>query len=380
MGQLRRRGLAAAVTAIFFGISLPAAAAGGDPFTIADLPVDVTASTSTAAREQALGEAPQRALRLLLERLTLQADHGFLPTLAPMAVDQYVRGLEVADERSSQVRYIARVTTRFRPDAVRTLLRQQRLAYAETMTPPLLLLPVYEWAGSKTLWDEPNPWRAAWQAPSVGGLVAIALPQGDLSDAATLSPEQAVAGESDRILAVAGRYEMGHALVVEARYGVDPSSGGPGLDVRVVPHGDGLEMLQVRVQVPARPDEPIESLAARGVEEVRASIEETWKRANLIAVQQEEDVLVAAAPLRELEDLVALRRALAEMPIVSGHELLSLSRSRAQLRIRYVGGPDRLGAGLSRVGLGLVPDGPEGWTIQHSVGSDAARGPVTGPR
>ena len=43
-------------------------------------------------------------------------------------VSELVRDFEVADEKTSAVRYLARMTVRFREDAVRTLLREHGVA------------------------------------------------------------------------------------------------------------------------------------------------------------------------------------------------------------------------------------------------------------
>src|SRR3546814_6000895 len=87
-----------------------------------------------------------------------------------------VLGFEVADERSSAVRWIANLTVAYDPAAVRSRLRTVGAPYAETRSLPVLVIPIYETGGDVNLWRDPNPWRAAWyELPPQGGLVPVVV-------------------------------------------------------------------------------------------------------------------------------------------------------------------------------------------------------------
>lgn len=57
----------------------PARAQQRDVYTVASVPVDATAANANAARDEARRDGEHRAYRMLLERLTLDADHARLP-------------------------------------------------------------------------------------------------------------------------------------------------------------------------------------------------------------------------------------------------------------------------------------------------------------
>ena len=133
-----------------------------DVFSARDVAVDVTAGSATNARKAALANGQRKAFRTLLERLTLRTNHGDLPFLSDARIAELVSGIEVSDEKTSPVRYLAKITYRFKPDAIRELLSQEGLPFAETRSKPVLVIPVYQLAGTQLLWDDPNPWREAW--------------------------------------------------------------------------------------------------------------------------------------------------------------------------------------------------------------------------
>ena len=140
-----------------------ASAAEDEVFEVRNIAVDVKAETAAEARAQALREAEQKAFKTMLARLTLRQDRQNLPTLSRTDIAGYVRDFSVAQEKASSVRYIARLNYRFKPEPIRELLRAYNVPFAETSSKPMLVLPVFENAASAVLWDEPNPWRLAWQ-------------------------------------------------------------------------------------------------------------------------------------------------------------------------------------------------------------------------
>ena len=92
-------------------------AVANDLFTVSSLAVDSTEDDANAARRRALAEGQERALKLLLEKITLDSDHSRLPVIRQPEVGNFVQGFEIANERRSERRYIADLTVRFKPYA-----------------------------------------------------------------------------------------------------------------------------------------------------------------------------------------------------------------------------------------------------------------------
>ena len=90
-------------------------------FTVANIHVDVTAKTASAARKKALEKGEKQAFNLLSKRLTMRIDHNRLPVLDPEQVSTYVKDFNVTNEKNSEVRYLANLTYRFKPNDIRLL-------------------------------------------------------------------------------------------------------------------------------------------------------------------------------------------------------------------------------------------------------------------
>lgn len=360
--DLRRR-LAAALTAAAVSLSAAAAvrAQDGDPFEIRRVAVDVTAETAAMAREQALGEGERTAFRRLLERLTLGSDHDRLPRPAPGEIADYVKDFEVAAEKASAVRYLATLNFRFKGDAVRRLLTDHGVAFAETLSKPVLVLPVYRSLGALLLWDEPNPWRDAWAGrPPMDSLVPTVLPLGDLADISAIGAEQAVAGDQQRLAAIAARYGAGDTLVAQATQRMG-ANGLPVLEVDVRRYGTALQEQTVVQAYVAAVGEGLDELLAYAALDLTRQIEDNWKRDNLLQFGHNA-VIAVTVPITGLEDWLNVRKRLAGVAVVRRTDLVLLSRDEVRINLHYLGDPDQLALGLEQVDLALSRKGDD-WIL-----------------
>jgi hypothetical protein len=347
--------------------SADAASRRFDPFTVEGVSVDVTAASAAAARDQAIVEGEQQGFRLLLERLTLANDRARLPKVSAAHLPELVQGFEVAHERRSGVRYLADYTVHFRAEAVRQLLRQAGIPFAETVSKPLVVLPVLMQGDHPVLWDDPNPWRDAWlHAKPHGGLVPITEPLGELEDVAAIDADAASHGAADKLQAIARRYGDADVLVTEAA--VKPGAT-YALDVtttRFAPGQAGNEQTWV-LSVPASPGESDGELMARAVTAVIGQVEEAWKGANTLDFRQS-GTLVARVPAATLREWLQVRDRLAGIPAVRASRLVSLGRDGARVEIRYVGDAGQLRVALAQRDLDLEGGEPD-WVLQrHSAG------------
>ena len=263
-------------------------AAGSEQvYTVAGVAVDVTAETAILARERALLDGQSEGLDRLFRRLTRRADHDRLPAVDERRATFMVRDFDISGEKTSSVRYLARLTYRFKRAEVRRELRAAGIPFAETASQPVLVLPVLRRAASLNLWDEPNAWRSAWSAlpPSDRGLVPLLVPFGDLSDIADISAEQAAAGSREQLGPIARRYGARDALVAIASL-APTLNGRDAIDVAVTRVGTTSQdpvLLEFSVQA----GESLDELFSRAAQETAAAVEDAWKEANLLRFGEE---------------------------------------------------------------------------------------------
>jgi hypothetical protein len=334
-------------------------AAPSNPYS-ATVKVDATADTAVAARTQARLDGQRRALAKVVENLSGSTDASKLPKLSDQAITDMVTNFEVANEKMSAVRYLADYTFNFRAAKIRQLMHSAGIAIAQPPGKPVIIVPVFEDGGKGVLWDDPNPWRAAWaQLPGTPGPTQLSLPLGGLGDVSAIDAEQARDGDPQALTAIAQGNGGDEALVAMA---TAQRQGGQltGLDISLKRYRGGQLVNSQSTTIAANPGESPDAFMQRAAAAAAADIEHGVPSAsNKVAS------LDAVVPIASLGDWVEMQQRLAAVPAIRKIDLLSLSRQRAKIEIKYVGSPDQLKSSLAEADLDLDGGDPE-WRLSPS--------------
>jgi hypothetical protein len=344
-------------------LAAPTSILAADVFEVKGVYVDVTADNVTKARQQAMREAQGRAFDIMLRRLTLRGDREFLPWVEPKDRPLYIRDFSVSGEKTSSVRYLASFTFHFKADAIRNLLKGRNLAFAETISKPVLVLPLYEEAGKVSVWGEDNPWRNAWSGLGAqNGLIPLALPLGDIADMGQVNEQQAYDGDETSILAMANRYGVESAVVVSLAVAGRDDLGQPILaDLIVNRVGSKYAGRTTLLGFQAEDGETAESFFNRAVQEAIYLIDEGWKQDNLLQFGVT-DVVPVNLVITDLSEWLAVKARLKTVAVVRKIELALLSRDAVQMNIHFIGKLDQLINSLKQVDLDLTLNG-ESWSL-----------------
>jgi len=355
-------------------LGVEAKAAAPRLFEVSNVTVDVTADSAANARVEALASGEQKALQLLLQRLTLQAYHNRLPDIGSAELAELVQDFAVVEEKASSVRYIAKLTYRFRAEGVRALLDAYGLPFAETASKPVLMLPVYQAAGALLLWDDPNPWRAAWQNYAENGpgqgLVPMVLPVGDLNDVRTIGAEQAIEGDMARLEEIAQRYDAGDVVVAHGILRMDSYNGLPELEVYLTRFGSALQEHTVVKSFTSEPGDDMQTLLKRAAVQLTAQVEDNWKQDNLIQAGSAQ-LLPVSVPVRGLGDWVKVRDRLNGVAIVRRADLVLLRRDQVRLNLHFIGDAEQLALSLDQADLALWEEAGQ-WYLAQKVSQTSA--------
>jgi len=433
--------VSAAFCAAFLAIIGAAWAAGDDVFVVPRVTVQAQADNATAAKTIAQRSGRRRALDLLLRRLTVEEDWPYLPrvgavepvvspsgpddmahmsqrtvlTLDDSMLEALESGFEVYNEKSSARTYRAYITYRFKPASIRKLLRDAQIPYSEAQTRMALVLPVLETQNGLYLWEENNPWMAAWKVrPYNNELTPMTAPLGDLEDAATISPRQALALNDAALAAMAERYSVSQVIVAHAF--LKQVDGEHQLRVRLINGfrestdftGDA-ELTQVNAQngqfgfgdvqqgpstngfTPAQVGDVLAqalfnreagnfpALAEEAIEVVIAKHAKPWKERTLID-HTEAALLEASAYFASLGEWSKIRSALISTPLVGSVQVRSLSRTGAEMLIRAYGDPEKLIIAMESQGLALWTEDGESWMVATPSRAQTIRGSRRGKR
>lgn len=326
-----------------------------DSFTVTGIAVDSIAETAMEARELALASGQREALERLIKRLILRKNYSQLPHLNDSAIASLVQGIEVRNEKTSSRRYLAILVVRFKKNEIRTLLRRNNILFSEAPSKAVLVLPIYEAAGARNLWDNPNPWWAAWQARvEHATVIPFIIPVGDLADVATIGADQALAGDKKPLAVLAKRYEVENILVVHAVLRQDLAEGIPRLSVTIYRHGQKNNSAVVE-SFTGVSRTMVDMLLQRASDEIATRIEENWKQITLLRFE-DEGLLSARVPLSELADWVEVRSRLSRAAEISRVDILEINPEAVQVALHFFGSSDQLVVTLSQRDLDLAEE------------------------
>lgn len=358
-----RAGLFRLVMAALLTFAGPAVAqappAGQDDiFTVSDVAVDVTDATASQAREKALLEGQRQAFQKLMQRLATDTNVR-PPRLDEATMATLVRSIDVANERTSAVRYLATLTVRFNPATVRNVLGSAGVAFTETKARPVLVVPVYSVRGSTVLFDDRNPWREAWaRRPARDTLVPLVVPLGDLRDIGDLDAKQAMAGDTAKLEAIARRYGAAEAVVAVAAVSLDAITSKPTVALTVTRHSGGMETTLVDSFTGESADQA-EALLAKAVDWVERELERLWKSENAIGPGQGERQITLAVPINSLAEWTEIRRRLSGIGLIQKAEVVQLTRQEGRIDVTFSGETGQLRSALAQRDLELVEGASE---------------------
>lgn len=372
-------------------------------FNLHGVAVDATAASSSEARDLAFRTGQREAFLKLLRRLTVENDETLRAVRDNVSLTDMIAGFEVDEEKVSPTRYRALLTINFKPDAVRQALRDQAIGFAETVSKPVLVVPVLRDGAGAALWEDGNLWRNAWMQRETarGDLVPLVLPLGDIVDLGVLSVEQALQPDEAALMRLAERYGTSEvaiaiasvtrpppAVVPVVEQAADASAAEGSATEQDAPATEQLEepgvagwqlALTVRrvglagsqsagTALQGQTGEAVGDFMARGAQSIVDVLADNWKTANLLQFDRTNALLVRV-PLTSLADWVESRRRLSGMAVIANVQLVELMIDHAMVFLHHLGDPEQLSLALEQVDLALSFE-PEGWTLQNTLNQE----------
>jgi hypothetical protein len=368
LGKIRKLASILAVAVVFgsAGLAATPAKAQQNVYVAAGIPVDITGDLATL-REKAMLQAQREGLQKVLSTIAAPEDLKNVALPGDDEITSWVQDFEIEEEKTSASRYIGRFTFRFMADPIRQFLTERGIAYAETESKAVLVLPVYTTeTGDTELWGPTNPWFAAWASrQQQPGLVPIKTPVGDLPDTNAISATQALAGDKVRIQALADRYAAGDVMVAEAALQPPSPDGKRVLALTVASYGaDNVQNLRDQV---VSDTGDVDQLLKDGVVKVAELVQNSWKLENLVDPNSRATVQVHV-PFTSLAQWVAVKRHLAQVNLIKSVNLTHLSRTGADIELTYLGDEVQFVRALNQADLMITSSGEGLQTMTLSPG------------
>jgi hypothetical protein len=328
--------------------------ASGNTYTIGGIDVDVSGADAVQARQQAIREARQKAVRLLVERMVPAEDRAKVPPVSDQRLDSMVRGVEFASERTAGNRYIGTLGVVFSAEPVKQWLGEAGISIAETVARAALVVPLWKDTGGLQQLDERTPWRDAWTGlDTLGTAVPLAIVRGDQLDQDAMTVEQGYVGDVTALARLNERYRAPTVIVAiaEGDKAGPIKVGGVRYDMQT---GARSELMTLTVQD--------QSQLADAAKKIHAKLDEDWR--GLATVRRDQQAgLDVVVPIRALGDWVQVRQRLGSIPAIKTVSVRTLEADRAELHLDYFGSAEQLQKVLAQAGLQLEKDADQ-WRLQ----------------
>lgn len=329
-------------------------------FTVRDVQIDVTAESSAAARQKAFEQAQKKAFQRLTRRVLRFEDASILSLPDSNTLRRLIQDYEIRNEKLSSVRYIANYIFRFKEEAVRDYFDKQGLSYTDIGSKPVLVLPFYQSSERMVLWDDDNPWLAAWSRTEGNqGLVPVTIPIGDLQDVQYIKDDEALAYSKDNLNKLINRYNAGEAIILIAAQprlsmeNVSPDDPAQSPVTIFIYRTDTAQPEFVtKISLTPEKEETRRQLFDRGATRVFSLLQRNWKQQTIVN-PDEKNTLRVNVRYNTLEEWVAIKSSLKEVQGLLNTEYLSISPAQAEIKLFFKGSEQRLRLSLAQEDMQL---------------------------
>ena len=312
----------------------------------ADISVDVTAATASAARETAMNEANRQAVMTVARRLTTAEGASVLNHLNNNQILNFIKEVTVGEEKVSDVRYIANLKITINAEIIKAYLSEKNAPVAIVEESTIIIIPTFREFATDTplLWEENNPWLQAWNTNAqTSGPVKI-LPLGN-TYANSITAAQALQMNGIALDGITAGEQTPNLYIADAIYdGID------GLDVTLYAYKNGS---QETVKIPGSRGEQLFNDAVRKVKEtLLAKVQQQSQ-----TVSQSSSEITVLFAFNALRDWMKVQQALKNTAGVDSLTIDALGAGKVQFKLRFTGGEDRLLHHLRDKNLNLKPYG-----------------------
>jgi hypothetical protein len=341
--------------------TLAVAANAPSVYTVSKVKVTAEAGDAVAAKEKALADAQQIALRELFKRITARASHARLPVLDDSMVERMVNGFAVRRESNSATRYIATLDFTFEPAAVRDILNRFGLAYTDQQAPQAMLIPFMIEAGAERA-GSGNPWFEAFTAIDMdNALTPIKLSPARANLTAAMVADLSSASSRSLFETLAYQYRSENLVLAIAEVDAQATQ----LHLRLVGR-DAVGGFAIDRKFRIF-DRDIDYTAGIAAQIVAKTIEGRWKLTRLAsqgALQGSADLETVSlvAQFSGLKAWQQMRARLQKVPGLQNLDVRGLNARGANLTIDFPGGIERLTKAAQSQGLAVEQQGGQ-WVL-----------------
>ena len=343
----------------FSGVCNAAPTCDSLAFAVENVRIDEIAETGTKARENGLSKATSNAFKRILTRLLL-SEEDVSAILSKAEAQDYLGYFHIHNETTLAIGYLGEIDFCFNAKEVRRLFRQNGLAWAELVSPPILTIPIWREASGAIVWSENNNWLNSWNEHSktYDGLLSFVSIKPNIKKQRQLREDSIFAEEPEILKLAINAVGASQLLTVTAE----------------IDHYTTIPVLRLSARLFDENANPIATLIEQNHElngtkniallfeefqyDLISELEKFWKQQNII-LPQSDFAFRAYVTVETLSKWRSLQETLSSMPIVRKVDPISLSDSKGLIQVTIAGSIPRFTANLNSVGYILKEENDE---------------------
>ncbi|MBL41140.1 MAG: hypothetical protein CMM49_00605 [Rhodospirillaceae bacterium] len=325
-----------------------------DPYVVKNIVVDITSTTTSNARDIALNKAQRIAYLKLIKRLVVADQINLVPKINDKKIIEMISSLQIDKEKALDKRYFATFLVKFNSSKIREFLKSNDILFSESISKRQIIIPVYEKEGVMMLWDDPNKWRISWinLTQNQNKIFPIFVPEGSLSDIATINAKQAINSNQKSLDKILSRYELENGIIAHAVLVQDLNANLLRLHVTLTKFGEQLKSVNIQsFSIPNGNSE--QALLDMSVKNVFNNILEEWKLENIIRFDNPNTISVSilTPDIKYFNEVIYLIK---KTRVVEKVDVVNINKNVTQILVHFYGNSDQLVSSLQRNNLKLI--------------------------
>ncbi|PPR37665.1 MAG: hypothetical protein CFH26_00599 [Alphaproteobacteria bacterium MarineAlpha6_Bin4] len=311
-------------------------------FEVKNINVEIESTTSTRAREIALLKAQEKGFKNLMNKMLLTSEYEKIKTISIEKMLEFVDAIEIQNEKTSSNKYIGNLTIIFNEDKILKYLNQNNIKFTSLKSKPLLILPIYKFAGVTYLWEKQNIWRNAWIVNSNSdGLIPIKSSDGKFTDFIFFNQDKAVKKNLKNLKLLAESHNTTGVLIaiLKKKYNRDKSKILFNLNLSIY-RFDGQETINYEDTIDIYSNEYSDNILNEAKLKVEEFVNQQWKSANVITAQKEFEKITVS--FNNLDDWINIKKTIKNISIIDKFNVKRFTHNKATIFLSFSGNLNQL--------------------------------------
>jgi len=311
-------------------------------FEVRNISVNIESTSSSKAKEIALLEAQEKGFRNLMNTMLLESEYEKIESINIEKILEFVNAIEIQSEKTTSRKYIGDLTIIFSEDKILRYLNNNNIKYTSLKSKPLLILPIYKFAGVTYLWEEKNIWRNIWVKNSNNdGLIPIKSSEGKFSDFIYFNQDQAVKKNLSNLELLAKSHNTTGILIaiLKKKYNRDKSKMLFNLNLSIY-RFDGEETNTFEDTIEIYSNEYSDTILNDAKNKVELFVNQQWKAANVITSQKKFEKVTVL--FNDLNDWINIKKTISNISIIDKFNVKNFSHNKAIIFLSFSGNLNQL--------------------------------------